>query len=176
MIKLAKNNNDGTIDIFAGTDTEWALVQGFSEMDVEIFEGVPMLAEDYERLINSETYLAQKLAETKQAKFKENRQKREEKLLGGVTYKDVLFDSDTDQKVNLMFTLRTMKDTDRIVWLGKDNEPLECTKTDLEAIGGLITQLTTEIWSVLNPRYIKAIEEAQSVEEAETIEISYDNP
>jgi hypothetical protein len=176
MIKLAKNNNDGTIDIFAGTDTEWALAQGFSEMDVEIFEGIPMLAEDYNRLVSSEAYLAQKLAEIKQKKLEENRQKREEKLLGGVTYKNVLFDSDIEQKVNLMFTLRAMKDTDTIVWLGKDNEPLECTKTDLEEIGSLIAQLTAEIWSVLNPGYIKAIQEAKSVEEVEAIEINYDNP
>ena len=94
-------------------------------------------------------YLEQK----KQEKIEENDKNRDEKLNGGVIYNNVLFDSDTDQKINLLATYSTMTDDNTIVWYGKDNQGLLCTKNDLLAIGNLITELHSYCWE--NNAYIK---------------------
>lgn len=118
-------------------------------------------------------YLAEELAKAKEAKLQENNTKRDEHLLAGVVYKDVLFDSDTDQKINLQFYVPNMSDTDTVIWFGKDNQPLECTREDLMAIGGLIGSLTVQVWSVQNPAYIEAINNATTMEELNAINIDY---
>ena len=118
-------------------------------------------------------YIAKQLEEAKEAKLAENTTKRDARLIGGVTYKNVLFDSDTDQKINLMFAANSMNDTDKIIWLGKNNDPLECTKSDILAIGGLISELTQKIWSELNPQYTSAIDNAKNIDELNAIKIDY---
>ena len=108
----------------------------------------------------------------KQQRIAENDELRDAALLKGVTYQNVLFDSDTDQKVNLLATVGMMSDTDTIVWYGMDNKGLLCTKADLMAIGGLITELHSFCWN--NNAYIKEqINNAESIEEVDSIEISY---
>ena len=118
-------------------------------------------------------YIAEELAKAKEAKLQENATKRDEHLLAGVVYKDVLFDSDTDQKINLQFYVPNMSDTDTVIWFGKDNQPLECTREDLMAIGGLIGSLTVQVWSVKNPAYIEQINNAKTMEELNAINIDY---
>lgn len=108
----------------------------------------------------------------KEQRITENDGLRDTALLGGVTYNNVLFDSDTDQKINLLATVNMMSDEDTIVWFGMDNQGLLCTKADLLAIGGLITELHSFCWN--NNAYIKEqIEQAVTIEEVEQIEISY---
>lgn len=115
---------------------------------------------------------AEVLKEAKQAKVTENDTARDIALNQGVTYKDVLFDSDTDQKVNLLATVSTMGETEHIIWFGMDNQPLDCSKEDLLNIGGLITQLHSYCWGK-NYQIKTVIEEASTVEEVEAIEINY---
>lgn len=115
---------------------------------------------------------AEVLAQAKQTKVNENDIARDAALNQGVTYKDVLFDSDTDQKVNLLATVSTMSETEHIIWFGMDNQPLNCSKEDLLNIGGLITQLHSFCWGK-NYQIKTAIEEASTVEEVEAIEINY---
>ena len=115
------------------------------------------------------------LNRAKQNKILENDSARDNALLQGVTYKDVLFDSDTDQKVNLLAIVSTMGDEDEITWFGKDNQPLLCNKQDLINIGGLITVLHNHCWT-LNASIKGAINEAQTIEEVETIVIDYTMP
>jgi len=112
------------------------------------------------------------LQEAKELKVQENDIRRDEALNAGVTYKDVLFDSDTDQKVNLLAIVGTMGDEDEITWFGKDNQPLLCDKQDLINIGGLITVLHNHCWT-LNASIKGAISEAQTIEEVRAIEIDY---
>ena len=131
--------------------------------------------------INNDWYLSelcphkqseQKLQEAKQSKIQQNDLARDEALNQGVEYKDVLFDSDTDQKVNLLAIVSTMSDEDNIVWFGKDNQPLECNKQDLINIGGLITQLHSFCWN--KNALIKAeIQEATTIEDVQAIVIDY---
>lgn len=109
----------------------------------------------------------------KQQRISENDELRDTALSGGVTYQNVLFDSDTDQKVNLLATVGMMSDTDTVVWYGMDNKGLLCTKADLLAIGQLITELHSFCWN--NNAYIKEqINNAESIEEVENIEINYE--
>lgn len=123
------------------------------------------------------TYEQRMLDQAKNNKLAENIKKREERLNAGIMYKNILFDSDTDQKVNLMAMASFMADDDTIIWLGKDNQPLNCTKEDLLNIGNLIVQLTSAIWGDggLNQQYINAINSCTTVQEVNNIVIDYDN-
>ena len=113
-------------------------------------------------------YLEQK----KQEFIAENDRLRDEKLLEGVTYNNVLFDSDTDQKTNLLATYQMLSDEDTITWYGKDNKALLCTKQDLLAIGKLIVQLHSYCWN-MNAYIKEQIELAQTQAELDNIDISY---
>ena len=113
------------------------------------------------------------LEQAKADKIALNDSLRDTALLSGVEYQNVLFDSDTDQKVNLLATVNMMSDTDTITWFGMDNQGLLCTKTDLMAIGGLITELHSYCWG-MNAYIKEQISEAQTMAELDRIEISYD--
>ena len=124
------------------------------------------------KIILNPEYSTIELNKKKQELIAENDRLRDEKLLEGVTYNNVLFDSDTDQKINLLATYGTMTDDNTIVWYGKDNQGLLCTKNDLLAIGNLITELHSYCWE--NNAYIKEqIELVQTQAELENIDISY---
>lgn len=112
------------------------------------------------------------LEQAKQDKIALNDELRDNALLGGITYNDVLFDSDTDQKINLLSTVETLTDEDTIVWYGMNNEPLLCNKEDLYNIGYLIKELTTYCWTH-NAEIKQAIQSAETMEELEAIEINY---
>jgi len=112
------------------------------------------------------------LESVKEEKIQENDTLRDEALNQGVTYKDVLFDSDTDQKANLLGAVLQMGDTGTVVWFGMNNDSLTCTKEDLLNIGGLITQLQSFCWTK-NAEIKSEISEAQTVEAVEEIEIDY---
>ena len=115
-----------------------------------------------------------KLIKAKEFKIQENDSARDITLNQGVIYKDVLFDSDTDQKINLLAIVSTMSENDTIIWFGKDNQPLECDREDLINIGGLITKLHTFCWN--KNALIKAeINNAQTIEEINTISINYES-
>lgn len=143
-------------------------------LDLSYMIEIPDNGELY-KLINNEIVKdsEKELVQAKQDKLAENSQKRDEKLLAGVTYQNVLFDSDTDQKINLMFAANSMSDTDTVIWFGKNNDPLECTKADILAIGALVSELTSKIWSEINPQYIAQINSATTVEEVNAIVIDY---
>ena len=112
------------------------------------------------------------LIQTKQEKIQENDLKRDEALNQGIEYKGVLFDSDTDQKINLLAVISRMSDDDTITWFGKDNQPLECTKEDLFNIGDLITDLHTFCWGQ-NTKIKEAVNKAKTIEDIENIVIDY---
>lgn len=144
--------------------------------NIEIMEEQFNNIQDYiysngEIVINPELD-AIKLQQAKDLKIEENDRIRDEALLQGVLYNSVLFDSDTDQKVNLLATVETMPDDKTIVWFGKDNQPLTCTKEDLFNIGGLITQLHSFCWNK-NAQIKQAINSAVTIEEVEAIDIDY---
>src|SRR5574344_495791 len=119
-------------------------------------------------------YIAEQLAKAKADKLQENTTKRDARLIAGVTYKNILFDSDQDQKINLSAIASNMSDTDIITWFGKDGvSSLSCTKSDIENIGKLIISLTQNIWGNLNPTYIDKINACKTIDEVNAIVIDY---
>lgn len=117
----------------------------------------------------------EQLQQAKVIKISKNDESRDEALYQGVLYRGVLFDSDTDQKTNLLAIILTMNDDDSIIWYGKDNQPLACNKQDLLNIGNLITQLHSFCWN-RNAEIKTEINNANSIEELEAVEISYTMP
>jgi len=174
MLKYAKVINDetGLCEVGTGTNTEYYISLGMEELDVEKSD------------VDNNWYLSElcphktdvdKLNDAKEAKVLVNDVLRDNALNQGVTYKDVLFDSDTDQKVNLLAIVSTMDDEQTVLWFGKDNQPLECNRQDLMNIGGLITQLHNFCWN--KNALIKAeINQAETIEEVEAVEIDYTIP
>src|SRR5574344_263083 len=137
---------------------------------------------DSEKIVNGEAtdisqtpeYLDEQLAKAKADKLQENTTKRDARLIAGVTYKNILFDSDQDQKINLSAIASNMSDTDTITWFGKDGvSSLSCTKSDIENIGKLIISLTQNVWSNLNPTYINKINACKTIDEVNAIVIDY---
>lgn len=116
------------------------------------------------------------LERAKRQKIDENDVARDTALLQGVTYKDVLFDSDTDQKVNLSSQIGFMDDEETINWYGIDSVSyVTCTKEDLLNIGGLIKTLTSFVWTH-NSEIKLAINSAVTIEEVDAIVIDYTMP
>lgn len=112
------------------------------------------------------------LEQVKKAKIIVNDTARDAALNHGVMYHDVLFDSDTDQKINLMATVELMPEGATVEWYGMDNQPLTCTKEDLYNIGGLIVELHSFCWSK-NAQIKNLISEAATIEDVNNIEINY---
>ena len=125
--------------------------------------------------VKNPDYPAIELEKAKQAKIVENDTARDAALYQGVVYKNVLFDSDTDQKINLLAIVSTMDDEQTIVWYGKDNQPLTCSKEDLINIGGLITQLHGFCWNK-NAEIKAAIAKAKTLNALNKISIDYTLP
>ena len=116
---------------------------------------------------------ARDLENAKRAKISENDTVRDAALNRGVTYEGILFDSDTDQKINLLATVNVMGDEDEVTWFGMNNEALLCTKADLMQIGGLIIELHTFCWTK-NAEIKGEIAAAETLQEVEEIEVDYD--
>lgn len=134
----------------------------YEETETQIIEHVEEIIPSPEDLLKS----------AKEQKIAENDNARDEALVSGVVYKNVKFDSDTDQKVNLLAIISKMADTDEITWFGMDNEALLCNKTDLVQIGSMITELHTFCWTK-NAEIKMAIAEAETIEEVDEINIDY---
>ena len=147
----------------------------------EFYENVFELPDDYQegkyiidgvKLVFNEDWTTIELNNLKNKKILENDAKRELALNGGVEYKGVLFDSDTDQKINLLATISMLNDETTLLWFGMDNTPLECSKQDLINIGGEITALHTFCWTQ-NAEIKQEIENAKDIEDLNNIEINY---
>lgn len=165
-----KDKKTGLVQLGVGCPDEYYIEIGMQQRDVEQSE------------IDYQWYLTekcphytdkQKLENAKTAKTQDNDLLRDEALNRGVTYNNILFDSDTDQKVNLLATVSMMQDTDTIEWFGMNNDSLVCTKQDLLNIGGLITALHSFCWAK-NAEIKEQIKQAETIEEVENIEINYE--
>lgn len=124
------------------------------------------------KIVLNPEYSTIKLNNRKEELIAENDRLRDEKLLEGVIYKDVLFDSDTDQKTNLLATYQLLPEDETIMWYGKDNNGLECTKNDLLEIGKLIVQLHSYCWNK-NAEIKKQINNVSTLENLNNIDINY---
>ena len=171
-------------DILTGIDMSKIVADEYGSKDVKNVEvdetlydnkqkyGIEYYIYQDGKIILNPEYSTIELNKKKQELIAENDRLRDEKLLEGVTYNNVLFDSDTDQKTNLLATYQMLSDEDTITWYGKDNKALLCTKQDLLAIGNLIIQLHSYCWNM--NAYIKTqINNANTLEDLNNINISY---
>ena len=171
MIKYCfiKDDETGLVQLGAGCSDEYYIEIGMRQRDVEQSE------KDYQWYLTEKCphfTEEEKLINAKIEKAEENDGLRDTALLRGVTYNNVLFDSDNEQKINLLAKYSMMADTDTVVWYGMDNQALLCTKADILAIGQLIEELHSFCWE--NNAYIKEqIAEAKSISELDDIEIDY---
>lgn len=149
--------DDNTWGKYAGTD-KWDIING-------IFVDITTTPE----------YIAKELEKAKNLKIEENTKKRDERLRSGVEYKGVMFDSDTDSKVNIMGAISTLPDEAIVGWNSMDNQTITLTKAELAELGGLLVKLTSVIWGEggLNIQYLKAINSAKNLQELESIKINY---
>lgn len=116
----------------------------------------------------------ERLEDLRNQKYKENETIRDAFLVSGVKYKEVLWDSDLEQKLNISVQVSTMGDEDTVVWVAMDGvTALEMTKAELLELGALLTKMTAYVWQFKNPAIKAAIAEAQTEEELNEIEIDY---
>lgn len=166
-----KDEKTGLVQLGVGCPDEYYIEIGMKQRDVEQSE------------IDYQWYLTekcphytdkQKLENAKNTKTQDNDLLRDEALNRGVTYNNILFDSDTDQKANILGAVLQMSDTDSIPWFGMNNDSLVCTKQDLLNIGGLITALHSFCWTK-NAEIKEQIKKAETIEEVENIEVDYES-
>lgn len=164
-----KDEKSGLVQLGVGCPDEYYIEIGMQQRDVEQSEKDEQwyLIDKCPHYTNEE-----KLEIAKFNKIQENDFIRDNALISGVTYNNILFDSDTDQKINLLATVSMMNDTDTIEWFGMNNDSLVCTKQDLLNIGGLITQLHSFVWNK-NAEIKTEINEASTIQEVENIIIDY---
>ncbi len=142
------------------------------EIKKEVYDNFEKYMYENGKVVINPEYSAIELQNKKEKIVEKNDRLRDEKLFEGVTYNNVLFDSDTDQKTNLLATYQMLTDEDTITWYGKDNKALLCTKQDLLAIGKLIVQLHSYCWN-MNAYIKEQIENAGTLEELLKIEVVY---
>lgn len=142
------------------------------EISQDVYDNLEKYMYKNGEIVENPEYPTIYLNQQKDKKIEENDRIRDEALLAGVTYNNVLFDSDTDQKANLMAMYQTMGDKDTITWYGKDNNALLCTKEDIANIGGMIAELHNYVWN-MNAHIKEQIANAQSPSELEAIKIDY---
>ena len=143
------------------------------EISEEVYNNLDKYIYSDGEIVENPNYNNILLEQAKSDKIAENDRLRDEALLSGVTYENVLFDSDTDQKANLIGTVFAMPDDMTITWYGMDNQGLLCTKADLMAIGGLITELHSYCWN-LNAYIKEQINNASTLEDLDEVIINYD--
>lgn len=155
-LNIEAMTQDGYKEVIEATKPEYPFILTYEETENNIVE---IITPDIET--------------AKQDKIFENDTARDITLNQGVLYNNILFDSDTDQKANILGAVLQMSDTDTIPWFGMNNDCLVCTKQDLLNIGGLITTLHSFVWNK-NAEIKTAINEAQTIEEINNIEIDYE--
>lgn len=150
--------------------------EGFKNLEItqEQFENIDKYIYQYGILIPDPNYYKKQVEKLRQEKYLENEKIRDNFLISGVLYKEVLFDSDLEQKLNINFQVNAMSEEDTVVWVGKDGiTSLECTREDLYNIGMLLVKMTTYVWQYRNPEIKLAIQNATTIEELNEIEIKY---
>lgn len=142
------------------------------EITQDVYDNLEKYMYKNSKIVENPEYPTIYLNQQKEKKIEENDRIRDEALIAGVTYNNVLFDSDTDQKANLMAMYQTMDDKATITWYGKNNKALLCTKEDIAKIGSMIAVLHTYCWN-MNAHIKEQIANAQTLDELNAIVIDY---
>lgn len=130
--------------------------------------------EDSQDIVINPGYSQILLEEEKAKKIKENDSLRDKRILAGVEYKGLMWDCDTDQKINLIGRAMFMNDGDTETWYAMDTNHMDLTKAEMMELGNIIGNITTAIWQQnFNIKY--QIENAKTVADVQKIYIDYNN-
>lgn len=124
---------------------------------------------------NSE-YAAQKLAELKQEKHMENLHKAyQAEETGTVSYKGAVFETTSSNisKLTSQFAMIQAGIIESIQWLSKDDVQLNLNLDDIMALGLLIAEYTGNIWNNKYLNFKTQINEAETIVDLESINITY---
>ena len=154
------------------------------------------LGQDYDVTANgivdlrqTESYIAEKLKIKRVEKHAENTQKAKQAVENGyVTYKEAQFETNAQTVGDLTATMLMLQNeraeaeslaeskTDiSYTWLSKDDKAVELTVEDFVTLGNLIAQYKNKVWNEKYLEYKTAIENAQTIEELNEIELDYGN-
>ena len=96
---------------------------------------------------------------------------------GYVTFKDAQFETNAQTVGDLtatMLMLQAQQDPNAIyMWLSKDDQVVELTIEDFGTLGGLIAENKNTIWQEKYITYKTQIEQAQTVDEVNNINLDY---
>ena len=117
----------------------------------------------------------------KQARFEkqaENTTKAKQAIEDGyVTFKDAQFETNAQTVGDLtatMLMLQAQQDPNAIyMWLSKDDQVVGLTIEDFGTLGGLIAEYKNTIWQEKYITYKTQIEQAQTVDEVNNINLDY---
>lgn len=123
-------------------------------------------------------YIAEQLAKAKDFKFAENTEKAKQAIENGyVTFKDAEFETNAQTVGDLTATMLMIQSSgiNFYEWLSRDDKVVELSVEDFITLGSLIANFKNIVW---NEKYIDfkiQIEECQTVEEVNTIDINYED-
>lgn len=122
-------------------------------------------------------YIAEELSIAKIQKLAENTQKAKLAVENGfVTFKNAQFETNAQTVGDLTATMLLLQtgEIESYTWLSKDDKAVELSLEDFINLGNLIAAYKNNIWSEKYIAFKTAIENAETLEELEEIEINYD--
>lgn len=170
-----RDEETGLVQIGVGCPDEYYIEIGMKQRDVEQSE------------IDYQWYLTEKCPHyTEQEKFENAKRAKKDEALskaydfeenGTVEYKDCVFEMSLKNRDNLRDTVEALTKIGKseTTWNDKNDNLVLLTLEDIQYIRlNLILGRIQRLWITQYPDYLKAIEEAKTVEEVEAIDINYD--
>ena len=175
MLKYAKITDEqtGLCEVGIGTNAEFYQSIGMTEQDVcqSSVDGNWHLSEKCPQ----KTY-EQLLLEEKNKKHEENTEKAKQAVENGhVVFKGAEFETNAQTVGDLTAAMLLMQASgiETYSWLSKDDQVVELTTEDFGTLGALIAEYKNTIWQEKYINYKTQIEQAQSVEAVNEIDIDY---
>ena len=135
-----------------------------------------------EYVLKDAEYIAKELEKAKKAKYDEANTKAREYLENG----EALYEFEENKHIeatdgniakltaySLAFVTGQLEPTDTVVWNTKEDETVELTQTQIAQIIAGLGQVQATVWAVKFPYYVGLIEQAETIEKVEAIEIDY---
>lgn len=116
------------------------------------------------------------LADRKAAKQAENTTKAKQAVENGhVVFKNAEFETNAQTVGDLTATMLLMQagGVESYLWLSKDDQTVALTVEDFGTLGGLIAEYKNAIWQEKYITYKAQIEQAQTVDEVNNINLDY---
>lgn len=133
-------------------------------------------------VIKDQAWEEEQLAQAKQSKYNEANKGAADYIASG----EALYEFETNKHIEatdgnigkfsayaLGYVTGQLQPTDTVVWNTKEDETVLLNAEQVSAILFGLGQVQAQIWAVKFPYYLQLLEEAQTIEEVEAIEIDY---